>query len=99
MDYTKDAPGSDDDATGVAVVMEMARVVAKMGRPKATMIFAATAGEEQALYGSAHLAQTLKNASVNGKAKPSQDIQSQDTSDLKQAPPSGVSTQLIERAT
>lgn len=29
------------------------------------MIFAATAGEEQGLYGSNHLAQTLANASVN----------------------------------
>ncbi|TKA31731.1 hypothetical protein B0A50_01809 [Salinomyces thailandicus] len=64
-DYTGDAPGADDDASGVAVLMEMARVVAKMGRPKATMMFVATSGEEQGLYGSAHLAQTLKNNSVN----------------------------------
>ncbi|EMC93142.1 hypothetical protein BAUCODRAFT_133134 [Baudoinia panamericana UAMH 10762] len=61
MDYTNDAPGSDDDATGVAVLMEMARICATK-KPKATMIFAATAGEEQNLYGSAHLAQTLKQA-------------------------------------
>lgn len=60
MDYTGDAPGADDDASGVAVVMEMARVVALHGQPKATMIFAATAAEEQASYGSAHLAKTLK---------------------------------------
>merc|ERR1711977_194162 len=33
MDYTGDAPGADDDASGVAVLMEMARVVAKMGKP------------------------------------------------------------------
>ena len=43
------------------VVMELARVCA-MKRPKATMIFAAVAGEEQNLYGSNHLAQALKNA-------------------------------------
>ncbi|RMY93078.1 hypothetical protein D0864_05781 [Hortaea werneckii] len=47
MDYTGAAPGADDDASGVAVLMEMARVVAKMGKPKATMMFVATAGEEQ----------------------------------------------------
>ena len=59
LDYTGYAPGADDDATGVAVVMELARICAKK-KPKATMIFAATAGEEQDLYGSAHLAKTLK---------------------------------------
>ncbi|KAI7314047.1 hypothetical protein KC315_g11483 [Hortaea werneckii] len=65
MDYTGDAPGADDDASGVAVLMEMARVVAKMGKPKSTMMFVATAGEEQGLYGATHLAETLKNASIN----------------------------------
>ena len=59
MDYTGYAPGADDDASGVAVAMEMARVCAKK-KPKATMIFAAVAGEEQNLYGSTHLAKTLK---------------------------------------
>ncbi|KAF2768903.1 peptidase M28 [Teratosphaeria nubilosa] len=73
MDYTNDAPGSDDDATGVAVVMEMARICAKR-KPKATMIFAATAGEEQDLYGSAHLAQILKNASLNVEGNWNNDI-------------------------
>jgi len=63
-DYTGDAPGSDDDASGVAVVMEMARVCA-MRRPKATMIFAAVAAEEQGLYGSDHLAKTLKAQGYN----------------------------------
>lgn len=32
---------------------------------QATMIFAAVAGEEQGLYGSYHLAATLKNQSYN----------------------------------
>ncbi|KAI0484063.1 peptidase M28 [Xylariaceae sp. FL0804] len=73
MDYTNDAPGSDDDATGVAVVMEMARLCATK-RPKATMIFAATAGEEQGLYGSAHLAQSLKDASYNVEGNWNNDI-------------------------
>ena len=59
--------------TFLAVVMEMARICAKL-RPKATMIFAAVAGEEQNLYGSAHLAQTLKNASVNVEGNWNNDI-------------------------
>lgn len=63
-DYTGDAPGADDDASGVAVVMEMARICAKL-KPKATMIFAAVAGEEQGLYGADHLAKTLKAAGYN----------------------------------
>jgi hypothetical protein len=66
-DYTGDAPGADDDASGVALVMELARICAKR-RPKATMIFAAVAGEEQNLYGSAHLAKTLKRAGYNVEA-------------------------------
>ena len=74
MDYTGDAPGADDDASGVAVVMELARVVASMGQPKATMIFAATAGEEQGLYGATHLAEVLKNASVNVEGNWNNDI-------------------------
>lgn len=66
-DYTGDAPGADDDASGVAVVLEMARACATR-RPAATMLFAATAGEEQGLYGATHLAQTLKaqGADVQG---------------------------------
>ncbi|MCJ1318286.1 hypothetical protein MMC15_003614 [Xylographa vitiligo] len=73
MDYINDAPGSDDDASGVAVVMELARICATK-RPAATMIFAAVAGEEQDLYGSNHLAQTLKNASVNVEGNWNNDI-------------------------
>lgn len=52
MDYEGDAPGADDDATGAAVVMELARICAKK-QPAATMTFAAVAGEEHSLYGSA----------------------------------------------
>ena len=72
-DYTNDAPGADDDATGVAIVMEMARICAKR-KPKATMIFAAVAAEEQNLYGSAHLAATLKNASKDVEGHWNNDI-------------------------
>lgn len=63
-DYTSLAPGADDDGSGVAVAMELARIMATR-KPKSTLVFAAVAGEEQNLYGSNFLAQTYKNASVN----------------------------------
>lgn len=72
-DYTGDAPGADDNASGVAVLMEMARVCAKL-KPAATMLFAATAGEEQNLYGATHLAQTLKAQGANVEGNWNNDI-------------------------
>ncbi|WP_305786635.1 M28 family metallopeptidase [Symbioplanes lichenis] len=73
LDATSDAPGADDDASGVAVIMELARVMAR--RPtRATIVFAAVAGEEQGLYGSDHLAQQLKDAGVDVQAMVSNDI-------------------------
>jgi len=54
------APGANDDASGVAVSLECARVLSRLKLP-ATLIFAAVAGEEQGLYGSAHLAQLAKS--------------------------------------
>src|SRR6266568_5443578 len=44
MNFTSDAPGADDDASGVAVALELARLFAT--RPtEATIIFTAVAGE------------------------------------------------------
>jgi Zn-dependent M28 family amino/carboxypeptidase len=43
--------------------MELARIMAKH-KPKATLVFAAVAGEEQGLYGSTYLAQSYANASA-----------------------------------
>lgn len=54
------APGANDDASGVAVSLECARVLSRMKLP-ATLIFAAVAGEEQGLNGSAHLAKLAKS--------------------------------------
>ncbi|GIE92584.1 M20/M25/M40 family metallo-hydrolase [Paractinoplanes rishiriensis] len=73
MDATSDAPGADDDASGVAVIMELARVLAAR-TPEATLIFAAVAGEEQGLYGSDHLAQKYKDAGTDIQAMFSNDI-------------------------
>jgi Peptidase family M28 len=58
-DAVSDAPGANDDASGTAAVLEMARVMA--GRSfDATIVFMAVAGEEQGLYGAAHFAAQAK---------------------------------------
>ncbi len=54
------APGANDDASGVAVSLECARVLSRLKLP-ATLVFAAVAGEEQGLNGSAHLAKLAKS--------------------------------------
>ncbi len=51
LDFTCDAPGADDDASGVASVLELARVMSKHSFD-ATIIFAAFSGEEQGVFGS-----------------------------------------------
>ncbi|MEU4688633.1 M28 family metallopeptidase [Actinoplanes sp. NPDC023714] len=73
MDAVSDAPGADDDASGVAVIMELARVLATR-EPEATLVFAAVAGEEQGLYGSDHMAQVLKDAGADVQGMFSNDI-------------------------
>ncbi|MEU4215513.1 M28 family metallopeptidase [Actinoplanes sp. NPDC026623] len=73
MDATSDAPGADDDASGVAVIMELARVMATR-HTEATIVFAAVAGEEQGLYGSDHLAQQFRDAGADVQAMFSNDI-------------------------
>jgi hypothetical protein len=73
MNATSDAPGADDDASGVAAVMELARVMATR-RTEATIMFVAVAGEEQGLYGSAYLAKQLKVAGVDVQGMFSNDI-------------------------
>ncbi|RLV10555.1 aminopeptidase [Streptomyces griseocarneus] len=77
MNATDDAPGADDDASGVAVVLELARVFAKR-RPAATVVFAAVAGEEQGLYGAGHMARTYRG----GQA----DVQGMFTNDIVGSP-------------
>jgi hypothetical protein len=73
MDAVKDAPGADDDASGVAVIMELARVLATR-QPESTLVFAAVAGEEQGLYGSDHMAQKYRDAGTDIQGMFSNDI-------------------------
>src|SRR6185503_17877405 len=54
-----DAPGANDDASGTAAVLEMARVMAKY-EFDATIVFMAVAGEEQGLLGSTHFAEEAR---------------------------------------
>jgi Zn-dependent M28 family amino/carboxypeptidase len=55
MNATADAPGANDDASGVATVLEAARVLSKH-RFDATLVFAVLSGEEQGLLGGKILA-------------------------------------------
>jgi hypothetical protein len=55
MDATIDAPGADDDASGVIVSLLSAEAMAKKPAFRATLIFAAVAGEEQGLLGATRL--------------------------------------------
>jgi len=59
LDFTSDAPGADDDGSGVAVVLELARLFATQQFP-GTLVFATVAGEEEGLYGSAFMAKAMK---------------------------------------
>jgi hypothetical protein len=60
MNPELDAPGADDDASGVAVSVECARMLSKKPTNRATILFAAVSGEEQGLLGSYHLLDWIK---------------------------------------
>ncbi|HEX8840660.1 MAG TPA: M28 family peptidase [Sphingomicrobium sp.] len=64
MNATADAPGANDDGSGVAAVMEAARVLSKHKFP-ATIVYAALSGEEQGLYGGKVLADYAKSQGWN----------------------------------
>ena len=49
-DSTSDAPGANDDGSGVAALIELARVLSKE-ELESTIILMATSGEEQGLFG------------------------------------------------
>ncbi len=73
MNSTANAPGANDDASGVAVALELARVMAGH-HYLATIKFVAVTGEEQGLYGSTHLAQEMADGNQNVLAMITNDI-------------------------
>src|SRR5687768_11852898 len=68
-----DAPGANDDASGTAAVLEMARVMAKY-KFDATIVFMAVAGEEQSLLGATYFAEQAKKNNMDIEAMFTNDI-------------------------
>jgi Peptidase family M28 len=75
LDFTSDAPGADDDGSGVAVVLELARVFSSINHQfPGTLVLATVAGEEQGLFGSAFMATQMNADSKDVQAMFSNDI-------------------------
>lgn len=68
-----DAPGANDDASGTAVSIELARVMSTR-KFDATIVFMAVPGEEQGLLGATHYADEAKKAKANIEAMFTNDI-------------------------
>lgn len=73
MDATSDAPGANDDASGVALVLESARILSKE-KFDATIVYAIVSGEEQGLWGATLLADTARERGWNVTAVLNNDI-------------------------
>jgi len=73
MDAKADAPGANDDASGVSVVLAAARALSKQ-KFKATIVYAIFSGEEQGLYGGTLLADTAKEKGWTVSAMLNNDI-------------------------
>ena len=61
-----DAPGADDNASGVAAVLETARIFAEH-RLESTAWFVLTAAEEQGSLGSLHLVETMQDQVIDAR--------------------------------
>ncbi len=72
-DGTREAPGADDNGSGVAAVLEAARVMAPH-HFRGTIVFAAFDGEELGLWGSKHYADELHAAGTQVAADLNNDI-------------------------
>ena len=72
-DSTGDAPGANDDGSGIAAVIECVRVMSKHSFP-ATIIFVAVSGEEQGLLGAAFMSEKAKKANWTIEAVLNNDI-------------------------
>ncbi len=75
MNDTSDAPGADDDGSGVSLVLEAARAfTAAHFKPDANIIFICFDGEEEGLYGSRHFAMEARKNNMNIIADLNNDI-------------------------
>jgi hypothetical protein len=73
LDGTSDAPGADDDASGVAAVLELAWQMAPR-QFRATVVFLVVGAEEQGLLGSRHWAQAARQTDRSIEAMLNNDI-------------------------
>jgi Zn-dependent M28 family amino/carboxypeptidase len=73
LDEKSDAPGGNDDGSGTAVVLELARIMSKHAFD-ATIVFIAFAGEEQGLLGATAWAQMARQQGWNVEAVFNNDI-------------------------
>ncbi len=66
LSFSGMAPGADDDASGIATITEMIRILVSSGyKPKKNVEFMAFAAEEVGLVGSSEIAATYYNQSKN----------------------------------
>lgn len=77
------APGANDDASGTAVAMELACVMARH-EFAATLVFMAVPGEEQGLLGAAHYAREASRRGLGIEAMITNDIVGSATGDAGQ---------------
>lgn len=73
LNSTGDAPGANDDGSGVTAVLESARVLSHH-RFRATVVYAVLSGEEQGLYGGKLLADTARKHGWQVEAQLNNDI-------------------------
>ncbi|CUS44684.1 MAG: M20/M25/M40 family metallo-hydrolase [Pseudomonadota bacterium] len=73
MNATSDAPGANDNGSGVALVLEAARILSKQ-KFRATIVYAIFSGEEQGLWGGTLLAETAKEKKWTVSAMLNNDI-------------------------
>ena len=102
------APGANDDASGVAVSLECARVLSKL-KLAGSLVFVAVAGEEQGLNGSGHLAKlakdegwqlegVLNNDIVGGNTTPGDTLQRKDVVRVfSEGIPAGATPEQLRR--
>lgn len=89
------AEGAEDNASGTAIVIELARVLSKLSL-KNTIVFMATTGEEQGLFGAEAFAQYAINQGLNIKSVFNNDVVGGIACGATSSPPSCPSENHID---